>query len=219
MRLRNVPGADAYLTAHPLVIKNETRYRGTWKETFQNPENPIHIEIGMGKGQFLLTLAKENPSINYIGIERYSSVLLRALERFDNDEEYKDVNNIRFICMDATNLPEVFVVGEIDKIYLNFSDPWPKARHAKRRLTSTEFLERYEKILAQGRRVEFKTDNTELFNFSLEQVKEAGWYLEKYTYDLHHQEEMNAGNIMTEYEEKFSLKGNPINKLIARRKD
>ena len=104
MRLRNVPGADAYLTAHPLVIKNETRYRGTWKETFQNPENPIHIEIGMGKGQFLLTLAKENPSINYIGIERYSSVLLRALERFDNDEEYKDVNNIRFICMDATNL-------------------------------------------------------------------------------------------------------------------
>lgn len=219
MRLRNVPGADAYLTAHPLVIKNETRYRGTWKETFQNPENPIHIEIGMGKGQFLLTLAKENPSINYIGIERYSSVLLRALERFDNDEEYNDVNNIRFICMDATNLPEVFAVGEIDKIYLNFSDPWPKARHAKRRLTSTEFLERYEKILAQGGRVEFKTDNTELFNFSLEQVKEAGWYLEKYTYDLHHQEEMNAGNIMTEYEEKFSLKGNPINKLIARRKD
>lgn len=219
MRLRNVPGADAYLTAHPLVIKNETRYRGTWKETFQNPENPIHIEIGMGKGQFLLTLAKENPSINYIGIERYSSVLLRALERFDNDEEYKDVNNIRFICMDATNLPEVFAVGEIDKIYLNFSDPWPKARHAKRRLTSTEFLERYEKILVQGGKVEFKTDNTELFNFSLEQVKEAGWYLEKYTYDLHHQEEMNAGNIMTEYEEKFSLKGNPINKLIARRKD
>ena len=219
MRLRNVPGADAYLTAHPLVIKNETRYRGTWKETFQNPENPIHIEIGMGKGQFLLTLAKENPSINYIGIERYSSVLLRALERFDNDEEYKDVNNIRFICMDATNLPEVFAVGEIDKIYLNFSDPWPKARHAKRRLTSTEFLERYEKILVQGGRVEFKTDNTELFNFSLEQVKEAGWYLEKYTYDLHHQEEMNAGNIMTEYEEKFSLKGNPINKLIARRKE
>lgn len=219
MRLRNVPGADAYLTAHPLVIKNETRYRGTWKETFQNPENPIHIEIGMGKGQFLLTLAKENPSINYIGIERYSSVLLRALERFDNDEEYKDVNNIRFICMDATNLPEVFAVGEIDKIYLNFSDPWPKARHAKRRLTSTEFLERYEKILVQGGRVEFKTDNTELFNFSLEQVKEAGWYLEKYMYDLHHQEEMNAGNIMTEYEEKFSLKGNPINKLIARRKD
>ena len=177
MRLRNVPGADAYLTAHPLVIKNETRYRRTWKETFQNPENPIHIEIGMGKGQFLLTLAKENPSINYIGIERYSSVLLRALERFDNDEEYKDVNNIRFICMDATNLPEVFAVGEIDKIYLNFSDPWPKARHAKRRLTSKQFFERYDKILAFDGVVEFKTDNRELFEFSLEQVELAGWVL------------------------------------------
>mgnify|MGYP001474569946 FL=1 len=217
MRLRNVPGADAYLTAHPLVIKNETRYRGTWKETFQNPENPIHIEIGMGKGQFLLTLAKENPSINYIGIERYSSVLLRALERFDNDEEYKDVNNIRFICMDATNLPEVFAVGEIDKIYLNFSDPWPKARHAKRRLTSKQFFERYDKILAFDGVVEFKTDNTELFNFSLEQIREYGWTVLSYTYDLHHHEEMNKGNIMTEYEEKFSAKGNPINKLIAGR--
>ena len=187
MRLRNVPGADAYLTAHPLVIKNETRYRGTWKETFQNPENPIHIEIGMGKGQFLLTLAKENPSINYIGIERYSSVLLRALERFDNDEEYKDVNNIRFICMDATNLPEVFAVGEIDKIYLNFSDPWPKARHAKRRLTSKQFFERYDKILAFDGVVEFKTDNRELFDFSLEQVELAGWVLLAKTYDLHNE--------------------------------
>ena len=219
MRLRNVPGADAYLTAHPLVIKNETRYRGTWKETFQNPENPIHIEIGMGKGQFLLTLAKENPSINYIGIERYSSVLLRALERFDNDEEYKDVNNIRFICMDATNLPEVFAVGEIDKIYLNFSDPWPKARHAKRRLTSKQFFERYDKILAFDGVVEFKTDNTELFDFSLEQIEEAeGWELLAHTFDLHHNEEMNKGNIMTEYEAKFSAKGQPINKLIATRK-
>ena len=153
-----------------------------------------------------------------IGIERYSSVLLRALEKFDT-EEYEALTNIRFVCMDARNVEEVFAPEEVDKIFLNFSDPWPKARHAKRRLTSTEFLERYEKILVQGGRVEFKTDNTELFNFSLEQVKEAGWYLEKYTYDLHHQEEMNAGNIMTEYEEKFSLKGNPINKLIARRKD
>ena len=217
MRLRNVPGADAYLTAHPLVIKNETRYRGTWKETFQNPENPIHIEIGMGKGQFLLTLAKENPSINYIGIERYSSVLLRALERFDNDEEYKDVNNIRFICMDATNLPEVFAVGEIDKIYLNFSDPWPKARHAKRRLTSREFLARYSQILTTGETVEFKTDNKDLFEFSLEEVTEAeGWTLLAHTFDLHHQEDMMVGNVMTEYEEKFSSMGNPICKLIAR---
>ena len=217
MRLRNVPGADAYLTAHPLVIKNETRYRGTWKETFQNPENPIHIEIGMGKGQFLLTLAKENPSINYIGIERYSSVLLRALERFDNDEEYKDVNNIRFICMDATNLPEVFAVGEIDKIYLNFSDPWPKARHAKRRLTSKQFFERYDKILAFDGVVEFKTDNRELFEFSLEQVELAGWVLLAKTYDLHNDSTLSRGNVMTEYEEKFSGQGHPIHKLIAMR--
>ena len=217
MRLRNVPGADAYLTAHPLVIKNETRYRGTWKETFQNPENPIHIEIGMGKGQFLLTLAKENPSINYIGIERYSSVLLRALERFDNDEEYKDVNNIRFICMDATNLPEVFAVGEIDKIYLNFSDPWPKARHAKRRLTSKQFFERYGKILAFDGVVEFKTDNRELFDSSLEQVELAGWVLLAKTYDLHNHPTLSRGNVMTEYEEKFSGQGHPIHKLIAMR--
>ena len=217
MRLRNVPGADAYLTAHPLVIKNETRYRGTWKETFQNPENPIHIEIGMGKGQFLLTLAKENPSINYIGIERYSSVLLRALERFDNDEEYKDVNNIRFICMDATNLPEVFAVGEIDKIYLNFSDPWPKDRHAKRRLTSRQFFARYDAILKPDGRLEFKTDNQDLFTFSLEEIPEAGWHLDASTRDLHHDSVLNEGNIMTEYEEKFSSKGNPICKLIASR--
>ena len=171
----------------------------------------------MGKGQFLLTLAKENPSINYIGIERYSSVLLRALERFDNDEEYKDVNNIRFICMDATNLPEVFAVGEIDKIYLNFSDPWPKARHAKRRLTSKQFFERYDKILAFDGVVEFKTDNRELFDFSLEQVELAGWVLLAKTYDLHNDQTLSRGNVMTEYEEKFSGQGHPIHKLIAMR--
>ncbi len=120
--------------------------------------------------------------------------------------------------MDAREIEAVFAPAEVDKIFLNFSDPWPKARHAKRRLTSTEFLARYEKVLVENGRVEFKTDNTELFNFSLEQVKEAGWELLAYTYDLHHQEEMNKGNIMTEYEQKFSEKGNPINKLIAKRK-
>ena len=112
----------------------------------------------------------------------------------------------------------MFAPGEIEKIYLNFSDPWPKARHAKRRLTSKEFLERYEKILPEGGTIEFKTDNTELFNFSLEQIKEAGWTLQRFTYDLHHHEELNKDNVMTEYEEKFSQKGNPINMLIAVRK-
>ena len=213
MRLRNVPGADAYLTAHPLVIKNETRYRGSWKETFEHSENPIH----MGKGKFILTLAKENPNINYIGIERYSSVLVRALEHLDNDEEYKDLTNIRFICMDAKELPNVFAVGELDKIYLNFSDPWPKARHAKRRLTSREYFERYDKILAFDGVVEFKTDNKELFEVSLEQVDLAGWILLAKTFDLHNDPTLSRGNVMTEYEEKFSGLGHPIHKLIAMR--
>lgn len=217
MRLRNIPGADEYLTSHPLVIKNETRYRGSWKETFENSENPIHIEIGMGKGQFLLTLAKQNPNINYIGIERYSSVLLRALEHYDNSEEFADVTNIRFICMDAATLPEVFAIGEVSKIYLNFSDPWPKARHAKRRLTSRQYFERYDKVLAYDGVVEFKTDNRELFEFSLEQIELAGWILLAKTFDLHNDSTLNRGNVMTEYEAKFSGMGHPIHKLIAMR--
>ena len=172
----------------------------------------------MGKGQFLLNMALAHPDVNYIGIERYSSVLLRAVEKFDRDE-YRELENIRFICMDAKELDKVFAPEEVDKIYLNFSDPWPKARHAKRRLTSKEFLKRYEGILVQHGKVEFKTDNTELFDFSLEQIEEAkGWELLAHTFDLHHNEEMNKGNIMTEYEVKFSAKGQPINKLIATRK-
>ena len=219
MRLRNIPGAKDAITESPYVVQNPAECKGKWEQVFTQ-EQPIHIEVGMGKGHFLMDMAKLHPEINYIGIEMYDSVLLRALQKREKLEEAGEkLDNLKFMCVDARLLPEIFEKGEIQRIYLNFSDPWPKARHAKRRLTSTEFLERYEKILAQGGRVEFKTDNTELFNFSLEQVKEAGWYLEKYTYDLHHQEEMNAGNIMTEYEEKFSLKGNPINKLIARRKD
>ena len=217
MRIRKKSWEAEELSSNRHLVHEPEQYKGKWHEYFGN-DKPIYAEIGCGKGRFIVQNAIENPDVNFIGIERYSSVLLRALEKFDT-EEYEALTNIRFVCMDARNVEEVFVPEEVDKIFLNFSDPWPKARHAKRRLTSTEFLERYEKILAQGGRVEFKTDNTELFNFSLEQVKEAGWYLEKYTYDLHHQEEMNAGNIMTEYEEKFSLKGNPINKLIARRKD
>ena len=209
MRLRNIPRADGVIDAHRAVIKKPEEQRGN--------EKPIQIEIGMGKGQFILNMAKVHPEINFIGIERYSSVLLRALEKYDT-EEFENLENIRFICMDAREIEAVFAPAEVDKIFLNFSDPWPKARHAKRRLTSTEFLARYEKVLVENGRVEFKTDNTELFNFSLEQVKEAGWELLAYTYDLHHQEEMNKGNIMTEYEQKFSEKGNPINKLIAQRK-
>ncbi len=216
MRLRNIPGAKDVIDNHPVAIKNEKEQKGRWKEVFGN-DNPIYIEIGMGKGQFLLTLAKQNPDVNYIGIERYSSVLLRALEKFDT-EEYCELPNIRFICMNAFELPDVFEYGEVAKIYLNFSDPWPKARHADRRLTSTKFFAQYDKVLAKEGVVEFKTDNRLLFDFSLEQVEEAGWKLLAHTFDLHHDESMNAGNVMTEYEEKFSSMGNPIHKLIAIRK-
>ena len=177
----------------------------------------LHIEIGMGKGQFLLTLAKQNPDINYIGVERYSSVLLRALEKYET-EEFCGLENIRFICMDANDIAEVFAPEEVDKIYLNFSDPWPKARHARRRLTSKEFLSRYEKVLAKDGTLEFKTDNRPLFEFSLEQAEEAeGGKGKEHTFDLHHNEKMNEGNVMTEYEQKFSSQGNPIHKLIAER--
>ena len=217
MRLRNIPRAEGTIQAHSAVIKRPEAQKGCWRQVFGN-RHPIRIEIGMGKGRFILNMAKQNPDINFVGIERYSSVLLRAVEKFDTDE-FKDMDNIRFVCMDARKIEDVFAPGEVERIYLNFSDPWPKARHAKRRLTSTEFLKRYEHVLASHGMLEFKTDNTELFNFSLEQVREAGWALTGFTYDLHHNEEMNRGNIMTEYEEKFSAKGNPINKLIAVRKD
>lgn len=217
MRLRNIPRAESTIEVHDAVINQPEAERGKWAKVFGNSK-PIHIEIGMGKGQFLLNMALAHPDVNYIGIERYSSVLLRAVEKFDRDE-YRELENIRFICMDAKELDKVFAPEEVDKIYLNFSDPWPKARHAKRRLTSKEFLKRYEGILVQQGKVEFKTDNTELFDFSLEQIEEAkGWELLAHTFDLHHNEEMNKGNIMTEYEAKFSAKGQPINKLIATRK-
>lgn len=215
MRLRNIPGADDVIRQHPIAVKDEKEQKGKWKQLFGN-DNPVYIEIGMGKGQFILTLAKQNPDVNYIGIERYSSVLLRALEKFDT-EEYCELRNIRFVCMNAMEIAEVFEPGEVDRIYLNFSDPWPKARHAKRRLTSHQYFERYEKILAFDGVVEFKTDNRDLFDFSLEEVEIAGWVLLAKTYDLHNDPMLNRGNIMTEYEEKFSSMGNPIHKLIAMR--
>lgn len=215
MRLRNIPRAESVLSEADTVIKDPALFRGNWQaQIFQN-DHPIHIEIGMGKGQFLLTLAEQNPQISYIGIERYSSVLLRAVEKIDETL----CPNVRFLCMDARQLPEIFAPGEVSRIYLNFSDPWPKARHAGRRLTSREYFERYDQILAPEGQVEFKTDNRSLFDFSVEEIRQSErWAMTACTYDLHRDASMNAGNIMTEYEEKFSAMGNAICKFIAKRK-
>ena len=212
MRLRNVPGARETIIENKFSIQQPEQMKGKWAEVFQN-DHPIHIEVGMGKGQFIIEMARRNPEVNYIGIEKYSSVLVRAVEKLEDFEQ----DNLRLIRMDAENIEEVFDKDEVDRIYLNFSDPWPKARHAKRRLTSREFLARYDKILVPDGKVEFKTDNKDLFEFSLEEVKEAGWNLEAFTFDLHHNEEMVQGNVMTEYEEKFSSMGNPICKMVISR--
>ena len=212
MRLRNVPGSREAIADNDMAINEPTELKGKWKEEFGN-DNPIRIEIGMGKGKFITTLAMENPDINYIGIEKYSSVLIRAIERCEEIE----VPNLRFIRMEAEYICDVFEKGEVDRIYLNFSDPWPKDRHAKRRLTSKQFFERYDVILKKDGIVEFKTDNDLLFRFSLEQVPEAGWELIEQTWDLHNDERLMQGNVMTEYESKFSQMGNPIHKLIAKR--
>ena len=212
MRLRHIPGAEKQIEESTFVIQEPEQKKGCWAEVFGN-ENPIHIEVGMGKGKFLMELAQQNPDINYVGIEKYSSVLIRALEKME--EEETPLPNICFIRMDAEDIVKVFAKNEVDRIYLNFSDPWPKDRHAKRRLTSKEFMARYDQILVPDGQVEFKTDNRPLFDFSVESVKEAGWQLKAVTYDLHHDEELVQGNVMTEYEERFSAKGNPIHKLIA----
>ena len=219
MRLRNIPGAKEVIIESEFVIQNPEENKGKWDTVFQK-QQPIHIEVGMGKGRFLMDMAAKHPDINYVGIEMYDSVLIRALQKLEDLQEAGEGRpNLYFMRMDARNLPEVFEKGEVKKIYLNFSDPWPKARHAKRRLTSREFLARYEKILADDGVVEFKTDNRPLFDFSLEEVGEVeNWELLAHTFDLHHNEEMMVGNVMTEYEEKFSSMGNPICKLIMKQK-
>lgn len=212
MRLRNISGSRDVIAQSPLVVHEPKGYKGNWAGVFGNG-HPIRIEVGMGKGKFIYQLASQNPGINYIGIEKYSSVLLRALQKM----EAEPLMNLMFIRMEAEELPEVFGPEEIDRIYLNFSDPWPKDRHAKRRLPSKEFLDRYGSFLQKEGILEFKTDNIDLFRFALEEAGRADWEVIQSTYDLHHDEKMAAGNIMTEYEEKFSAAGNPICKYIIRR--
>ena len=203
--------SDLAIATSPYVIQQPQEYRGRFHQLFGN-RNPLRIEVGMGKGRFIMELASQNPQVNYIGIERYSSVLLRALQK----REELALPNIYFMCEDAKLLSEIFGPGEIDRIYLNFSDPWPKDRHAKRRLTSPDFMRVYDKILRKDGTVEFKTDNQDLFTYSLASIPEAGWRVESFTRDLHHSA-MAEGNVMTEYEMRFSAAGNPICKLIASR--
>lgn len=214
MRLRNITGSREVIAGSAYVIKEDVLNQcpGTWHEIFGNT-NPIHIEIGMGKGRFIHTMAKEHPQINYVGIEKYSSVLLRAIQKMQEEE----LPNLKFIRMEAEDIVQVFGREEVDRIYLNFSDPWPKDRHAKRRLPSREFLARYDVILKREGCLEFKTDNRELFDFAVEELEPAGWKARAVTYDLHRDEALMQGNVMTEYEEKFSALGNPICKYIIYR--
>ena len=205
MRLRNITGSREVIAENAFVIHDPEKRKGQWKAVFGN-DQPIRLEIGMGKGRFLMTLAAQHPEFNYLGIEKYSSVLLRALQKMEEDP----LPNLRFIRMDAEYITDVFAEGEIDRIYLNFSDPWPKDRHAKRRLPSRQFLERYDVILKKDGRIEFKTDNRGLFDFAVEEIGETKWKIDAVTYDLHHDEKMMEGNVMTEYEERFSSQGNPI---------
>lgn len=212
MRLRNIKGSKEFIENSPFVVHQPEEYKGCWQDLFHNTD-PLHVEIGMGKGQFIHTLAAEHPDINYLGIEMYSSVLYRALERRAQTE----LDNLYFLRFDARNLTEIFSSGDIDRIYLNFSDPWPKDRHAKRRLTSPDFLSMYDKVLLPSGYIQFKTDNRSLFDFSVESVKESGiWHIDELTYDLHHSEYLE-GNIMTEYESRFVAEGKPICRFVISR--
>lgn len=212
MRLRNIPGSQEAIDNSLYVVKDYKEKQGKWNTLFEKAQ-PIRIEVGMGKGRFLMTLAQLHPEINYIGIERYTSVLLRALQKMEENP----LPNLLFVCMDAAELDQVFGKEEVDRIYLNFSDPWPKDRHARRRLPAREFLARYNKILKRDGRLEFKTDNRALFDFAVEELAPAGWQAELITYDLHNDPVLVQGNVMTEYEEKFSSIGNPICKYIISR--
>ncbi len=209
MRLRKVKDAFLDLSKDTkYFVLNPKDYKGKWNELVFKNNNPIHIEVGCGKGQFMLGLAREFPNINFIAIEKYDSVLIRTLEKVS---EY-DIPNLRLVLLDAVMLPEVFAKDEVKRIYLNFSDPWPKKRHAKRRLTSYVYLDIYKQILPIDGEIFQKTDNRKLFESSLESFSQNDWYLSNISLDLHKDD---VFNIMTEYEEKWSPKG-PIYRLEAR---
>lgn len=209
MRLKKVKNAKERVEASEYYVSTPSEYKGKWNEFFKN-NNPIHIEIGMGKGNFVIGMAKAHKDINYIGIEMYDSVMVKAVEKLKQEE--KPLKNLKLVLIDAMKIDEIFE-NEISRIYLNFSDPWPKAKHEKRRLTSKIFLEKYDKIFKGQKQIFQKTDNNDLFDFSMVSLVENGYKLRNVTRDLH--SENVSDNIMTEYEEKFSNAGIKINKLEA----
>lgn len=206
MRLRNVKNKQEIMDSSSYLIINPKDYYGNWQDVFQNC-NPIHIEIGAGKGNFIITKALKNPDINFIGIEKQDSVIARCLEKIPDG-----LSNLKIIRMNAIEIDEVFC-HEVDTIYLNFSDPWPKKRWYKRRLTSSIFLEKYDSLFQKQAKIIQKTDNRDLFEYSICSLSQYGYQIRTISLDLHHSEIEN--NIMTEYEEKFSKKGNPIYYLEA----
>ena len=207
MRLKHVKDADKVVENGIYYIKNPKELKGKWNSLFNN-NNPIYIEIGMGKGDFIIENALRYPDVNFIGIEMYDSVMIRAVQKSNNLE----LSNLKLVKIDATYIEDIFK-DEIDLIYLNFSDPWPKDRHAKRRLTSSRFLERYDKIFRDIPRIVMKTDNIDLFEFSLNSLREYGYEIEYCTYDLYNED--ITDNIATEYEKKFRSLGQPIHYLKA----
>lgn len=201
MRLRNVPKAKEILDNSNYIIHNYLEMTGNFHSVFSN-DNPIYLEIGTGKGNFIIENAKRYPNINFIGIEKYDSVLVRAIEKLGCLE----LDNLKFIRTDAKNIDNIFN-KEISKLYLNFSDPWPKDRHEKRRLTSDTFLKRYDNIFVNDKIIEFKTDNRKLFEYSVKSFTDYNYRINSLSLDLHQD---TSDNIMTEYEEKFSKNGQVI---------
>ncbi|RAI82174.1 tRNA (guanosine(46)-N7)-methyltransferase TrmB [Macrococcoides goetzii] len=208
MRMRNKPWAEDYLLEHRDIVSIDLSQKDNITSWFEKVQ-PIHIEVGSGMGRFITEMAKANPAINYIGIERDKNVMIRIVEKAIE----QDIKNLRLLTVDAEKLTEIFNPGEIDRIYLNFSDPWPKTRHAKRRLTHANFLSVYKMILKDDGEIHFKTDNQGLFEFSIESMSQFGMKLKNINLNLHDNEP--ADNIKTEYEEKFSAKGFRINRLEA----
>ncbi|WP_163184364.1 tRNA (guanosine(46)-N7)-methyltransferase TrmB [Neobacillus sedimentimangrovi] len=204
MRLRNKPWAKEKIESYPqYIVPNPENFKGKWHKVFHN-EQPLHIEVGTGKGRFITEMAKANPHINYIGIELYDSVIVTALDRLIE----ADLPNLRLLNVNAADLDKYFAKNDVERVYLNFSDPWPKKRHEKRRLTYKDFLKLYESILVDGGEIHFKTDNQGLFEYSLMSFSAYGMLLKYISLDLHNSD--FEGNIMTEYEQKFSEKGNRI---------